>query len=122
MISLPKVTQPCQNQQQQQTFQNTPDFTAEDEKAAALIIISCSLQSAVGFQNIPSATKQQCDSKMVEFKNKCILNNNIFSMCAKSTTTGTNPIDTYLQREGTDVNILFFSKNDCLYMPEGIRS
>jgi hypothetical protein len=100
MLSFPIVTQPYQYQQQQQTFQNTPDFTKKDEEDAAFFIIGCELQSTLGFQNIPSTTKAQCDSKMIEFKNKCVLNNNMFSMCAKSTTSGQNLIDTYLQREG----------------------
>jgi hypothetical protein len=98
ILSFPIVTQPYQYQQQQ-TFQNTPDFTKEDEEVAAFFIIGCELQSTLGFQNIPSTTKAQCDSKMIEFKNKCILHNNMFSMCA-TTEAGYNPLDKYLQREG----------------------
>jgi hypothetical protein len=55
------------------------------------VIVSCELQSTVGFQNIPSATKAQCDAKMIELKNKCILHNNTFTIYAKSE-TGYNPL------------------------------
>ena len=97
MLSLPTVTQ----QQQQQNFQNTPDFTKEDEEAAAVMLAGCTIaQSVVGFQSLPSSTKAQCDLKMIELKNKCILHNNMFSICAKSTTSGESPLDRYLQREG----------------------
>jgi hypothetical protein len=97
MLSTPTVTQ----QQQQQNFQNTPDFTKEDEEAAAVELVSCTIvQSVVGFQNLPSSTKAQCDSKMIELKNKCVLHNNMFSICAKSTTSSESPLDSYLQREG----------------------
>jgi hypothetical protein len=54
MLSSPMATQ-------QQNFQNTPDFTKEDEEVAAFTMLSCVVQSTVDFQNIPSATKPQCD-------------------------------------------------------------
>jgi hypothetical protein len=57
MLSSPITTQ------QQQTFQNTPDFTKEDEEAAAFFIIGCELQSTLGFQNIPSTTKHNMIQK-----------------------------------------------------------